>query len=42
LQGDILLYVGKAAGKVGLPDRLIHHDAKVFKINRSEAKHTNS
>jgi len=39
-QGDISIYVGKAGGKNGLPDRLIHHDAKAFAKDRSGTKHT--
>ena len=29
-QGDISIYVGKAGGKNGLPDRFFHHHAKAF------------
>jgi hypothetical protein len=39
-QGDISIYVGKAGGKNGLPDRFVHHDAKAFTKKRSGTRHT--
>ena len=39
-QGNISIYVGKAGGKNGLPDRFIHHDAKAFAKKRSGTRHT--
>ena len=39
-QGDLCIYVGKAGGKGGFPDRFVHHDAKAFGKNRSGTRHT--
>jgi len=39
-QGDISIYVGKAGGRNGLPDRFFHHDAKAFGKSYSGTKHT--
>ena len=39
-QGNVCIYVGKAGGKGGLPDRFVHHDAKAFDKNRSGTRHT--
>ena len=39
-QGDVCIYVGKAGGKGGFPDRFVHHDAKAFSKNRSGTRHT--
>ena len=38
-QGETCIYVGKAGGRQGFPDRFVHHDVKAFAKTRKGTTH---